>query len=160
MRKRRKLLGSAVISIAAVAAQPGQAAESQKSGKAEFDAYVTWRIIQSIDNGVGRGTIYESDGFDRLVNGNAPFDLLTFQCVNHVLQIGEKWEGSGSCVKTDKDGDTIFYTWTNNDWAFTGGTGKFKGITGHGVGKPTYIHDSGARGWQNVVHHVGDWEIK
>jgi hypothetical protein len=64
MRKQTKLFGSAVISLAAMKAFPVQAADLQKSGKVEFDADVTYRTIQSLDNGFARGTILEY-GLDR-----------------------------------------------------------------------------------------------
>jgi hypothetical protein len=159
--KKLNILGTGMIALVAIAVQPGQAAEAPKSGHAEFDAYLTQRIVSTIDSGVGKGMIVEGDGFDRLVNGQAPFELLTFRCVSQIQNVGDKSDSSGSCVKTDKDGDHIFYTWEHDGWAFVGGTGKFKGITGKGVyAKPTYFHDSGDHGFELIAHHVVDWEIK
>lgn len=157
------MLAAAATLFAVGAAQPGCAADAAKSGKAEFDAYITFRLTKTIDSGAGQGMIAEADGFDRLVKGSAPFDLLTFRCVGNFTQIGDKVDSNGSCVKTDKDGDHIFYTFApgdDNPWVFVGGTGKFKGITGGGVGKVTYNHDSGERGWEMILHHEGSWAIK
>lgn len=148
------------LAFAAMAAQPGRAEEMQKSGKAEFDAYMTWRLGSTISAGIDEGNIGEGTGFDRLVGGTAPFDLLTFHCVGYGQKIGEKSDFMGGCVKTDKDGDHIFYTYNSEGWTFSGGTGKFKGITGKGTSKPTYYHDSGHLGWEVIVHHIGSWEIK
>ncbi len=158
--KKPNILGAGVIALAAMAVQQGQAAGAPKSGHAEFDAYVTTHIVSTIDSGAGKGMITESEGFDRLVSGQAPFELLTFRCVSQSQVVGEKPVYSGSCVKTDKDNDHIFYTYDVNGWEFVGGTGKFKGITAKGVAKPTYYHSSGDRGWEAIAHHVGDWQIE
>jgi hypothetical protein len=158
--KKLNIFGTGVIVFVAMVVQLSQAAEAPKSGHAEFDAYVTQRIVSTIDSGVGKGMIVEGDGFDRLVNGQAPFELLTFRCVSQFQNIGDKSSSSGSCTKTDRDNDHIFYTWDDNGWAFVGGTGKYKGIAGKGVAKPTYFHDSGDHGFELIAHHVGDWEIK
>lgn len=156
------VLTVAALALAA-AIRPSEAADAGKSGKAEFDAYVTWRVTKTIDSGAGQGMIAEGDGFDRLVGGQAPFQLLTFRCVGQFMQIGDKFDGDGSCVKTDKDGDHILYLFSpgaDGPWTFAGGTGKFKGITASGVSKATYNHDSGERGWEAVYHHEGQWQIK
>jgi hypothetical protein len=155
------IVGIAMFGLAAVAAPAVSAQETPKSGHIIFDAYVTNRIVQSVDIGIGKGVITESDDFDKLVNGKAPFDLLTFRCVQQDQFAGQKWiDGSGSCMKTDKDGDHIFYIWDKTGWTFVGGTGKFNGITGKGTAKPIYYHDSGARGWELIAHHESDWAIK
>lgn len=162
MVTKKRTVGFAMIGLAAVAAPSSVSAqETLKSGHLIYDAYITERIAQFVDIGTFKGVITESDGFDKLVDGKAPFDLLTFRCVQQEQFAGQKWiDGSGSCVKTDKDGDRIFFTWDKTGWAFAGGTGEFNGITGKGTAKPIYYHDSGPRGWEHIVRLEGDWAIK
>ncbi len=78
MAMTKSTVGIAIIGLAAVVAAPAVSAqEAPKSGHIIFDAYVTNRIVGSIDAGIAKGVITESDGFDKLLNGKAPFDLLT-----------------------------------------------------------------------------------
>ncbi|HTW28489.1 MAG TPA: hypothetical protein VME92_15290 [Acetobacteraceae bacterium] len=160
MRTAIILAAIGTASVSALTASGALAADAVRSGHAEFDAYVTERIVSTVDGGVAKAMILDADGFDRVVKGKAPFDLLTFRCVSHARLAGDQFDDAGSCAKTDKDGDRIFYTWDSNGWAFTGGTGKFKGLTGKGVFTTSYYHDSGARGFELIAHHVGDWQIR
>jgi hypothetical protein len=52
-----------VIALVAMVVEPGQAADAPKSGPAEFGAYVTQRIVRTIDSGVGKGMIVEQQMF-------------------------------------------------------------------------------------------------
>lgn len=63
------------------------------------------------------------------------------------------WKGSGTCTDTHPSGDKIFLDWTEGsdlkEYPFkrTGGTGKFKGVTGHGTYKYDNLSDTLAAGW-------------
>lgn len=49
---------------------------------------------------------------------------------------GETLAGAGYCDGVDRDGDLFWLSWranaTGSDWTFTGGTGKYAGVTGGG----------------------------
>jgi hypothetical protein len=54
------------------------------------------------------------------------------------------WKGSGTCTDTYKGGDKTYFTWEEGSnlkeypYKYTGGTGKFQGITGGG----TYTYEN------------------
>ncbi len=70
---------------------------------------------------------------------------------------------SGTCLITDKDGDKVFLVWTcknpgsgcQGTFQWTGGTGKYTGITGNNTftGFPLPSSASGYSVWK------GDWKL-
>ena len=71
---------------------------------------------------------------------------------------------SGDCAATDKDGDKAIWNWKctacpGQGWAgefqFTGGTGKYAGLKGHGTYQETNVLGSG-NGWTALK---GGWEL-
>jgi hypothetical protein len=83
--------------------------------------------------GVGHGVFINSAGNGFLHN-------VSITCPWAVDINQGKMTGAGPCVTTDADGDRVFMEWRGvrpkpDDWFagdmdFTGGTGKYKGITG------------------------------
>lgn len=136
------------------------AAEAPKAGHAVLDAYVTRRIVTAIDSAVGQAFVFEAVGLERAVGGTAAFDVVAFDCVGESHVVSKQTSTSVSCVKTDRDGDQIFFTAENSDWRYVDGTGKFKGITGKGVFKPIWLRKTGAATTAVILHFEGDWEIK
>src|SRR5262245_46648729 len=65
---------------------------------------------------------------------------------------------NGSCVDTDKDGDNVFITFDDKNLYYSGGTGKYKGITGTAAYTYVELHGPSAaarrfescRGHQNM----------
>lgn len=58
------------------------------------------------------------------------------------------WKAAGSCTATQKAGDTVTITWEEgshlkeNPYRATGGTGKFKGVSGGGTYKYDQLTDT------------------
>jgi hypothetical protein len=52
---------------------------------------------------------------------------------------GKRWNGSGTCITIDRDGDTAFSWWEGTEkstnWGYLRGTGKFEGVKGSGVAR-------------------------
>jgi hypothetical protein len=57
-----------------------------------------------------KGGIDDFTGITRNVKGEGPFHDMSVRCLMHWTLIGEKWDGDGSCVETDRDGDNVFTT--------------------------------------------------
>src|SRR5262245_3491909 len=49
---------------------------------------------------------------------------------------------NGSCVDTDKDGDNVFITFDDKNLYYSGGTGKYKGITGTAAYTYVELHET------------------
>jgi hypothetical protein len=70
---------------------------------------------------------------EEAVGGNGSINCYGSNIVN---ADGEQIDGSGTCETMDTDGDLWWIWWTGamaGDWGFTGGTGKYAGITGGGT---------------------------
>lgn len=153
-------LGVAVLGIFGAAGQGAAAADPPTSGHAVFDAYVTLRFVGTVDSGASKGTLIEATGFDKAVSGEVPFELMSFRCMGHFNVFSDGGSSLDSCVKTDKDGDSIFYVDDNDGWRFVSGTGKYKGISAKGTFKRLWLRNDGALGKEQVVRLEGDWTIK
>jgi hypothetical protein len=67
---------------------------------------------------------------------------------------------NGSCVETDKDGDNIFAIVDDKNHYLTGGTGKYKGITGTVSYTLVGLHETVGGRPALIVNHKAKWEIK
>jgi hypothetical protein len=97
--------------------------------------------------------------------GNSPMDGRVHNCNNYFIvnQEGTPVAGSGHCFSHDGDGNGTWYDWTMNSgpsgrcpvacgtWRFTGGFGKFAGITGNGTWIQTkeFTDGSSLGKWEN-----------
>lgn len=61
---------------------------------------------------------------------------------------------------TDVDGDTIFDVFDGANFQLVSGTGKYKGIGGHGSITRTRLHDLAGGERALVNHHKVAWEMK
>jgi hypothetical protein len=145
--------------IAAISA-PSFAADFPKSGAAEYDTYYVSENVATMDSGVGTSAIAEFTGITRNVKGDGPFHNMSVHCLMHWTVIADKWDGSGSCVETDQNGDNILTTFDADAHYIVGGTGKYKGITGKAPYSSVDLKDTvgGRNAW--VVNHKVSWEIK
>ena len=75
-------------------------------------------------------------------------------------ELKEKWDGKGSCVETDKDGDNVFTTFDDQNHYIIGGTGKYNGITGKVPYTYVDLHDTVGKRNASVVNHKATWSIK
>lgn len=151
--------GAATLLASICSPVPALAGDESKSGHAVYDAYVVRHTVRVLDNHVANGMISEVEGFDRAVSG-APFDVLVFRCVWYSQTVSGRDADRGVCIKTDKDGDTIAYSGSGTSYSFLGGTGKFKGLTGHGTYAVTFFKPDGDNGAKLIVRHEGDWQIQ
>ena len=139
---------------------PAVAAEFPKSGEAEYDTYYVFENLVTMDSGAGIGAIDEFTGITRNVKGEELFNDMSVHCLMHWTLIGDKWDGSGSCVETDGDGDQVFTTFDANAHYFVGGTGKYEGITGKAPYTVVELHETVGGRIARVVNHKASWKIQ
>jgi hypothetical protein len=148
--------------IAAVALPLGAAAgEFPKRGEAQFRTYATVRTVETIDSGgAGTGGVWDYAGVMQNPKGDGPFHDMVVRCLQNWTTLAEQFRIAGSCVLTDKDGDSIFDFFDGTRFKLVSGTGKYKGISGEGSITRVRLHDlpGGARGLVN--DHQVAWEIK
>jgi hypothetical protein len=145
--------------IVAVSAQ-SFAADFPKSGAAEYDTYYVFEKVATMDSGVGTSAITEFTGITRNVKGDGPFHNMSVHCLMHSTVIADKWDGSGSCVETDLDGDNVLTKFDADAHYIVGGTGKYKGITGKAPYSDVELKDTAGGRNAAVVNHKVSWEIK
>ena len=79
---------------------------------------------------------YDIKGICRSNTDNKDFDNMSFQCVGISRIVAGKTTGNGYCKFIDKDGDFVVGETTSTGpegtWQAMHGTGKWKGIVGHG----------------------------
>ena len=143
-----------------MAAGQSIAGDFPKSGEAEYDTYYVFNHVATLDTPVGIGAIDDFTGITRNVTGEGPFNNMSVHCLMHWTVINEKFDGNGSCVETDKDGDQVFTTFDNDAHYLVGGTGKYKGITGKAPYTVDELHDAIGGRSARVVNHKVTWEIK
>ncbi len=153
------LIGSALLSPIAA-----QAYDLPKSGKAEYDTYYVSENLHKMEikmeSGDANSGIANFTGITRNIKGPGPFNDMSVQCLMHRSIIRGTWSNSGSCVETDRTGDSVFTTFDPNYHYIVGGTGKYKGISGKARYQADGIHRtvSGKDAW--IVRHNINWEIK
>ena len=108
------------------------------------------------------------------MNGEKMLDKMSARCVALNVASGEKKYIDGACVLADGDGDHIFSTFDTRDvdnsqpsmgcgtHVITGGTGKYKGITGKEpfacIAMPALAGPGGY--FAMDIPHNTTWEIK
>ena len=115
----------------------------EKSGTTPFVTYFIFRPVQSLEvAGVGSATPLEAAGTTQNMKGEKMLDKMAARCTALSIDSGGKKYIDGACALSDKDGDVIFSTFDTRDLnksqpqmscgthVITGGTGKYKGITG------------------------------
>ena len=134
-------LGAAALVVFAsgsVVAQP-----LEKKGTTPYVTHFIFRPLMSIDiPGLGTATNLEAVGTTQNMKGEKMLDKMSAHCAALNVASGDKKYIDGACVLTDNDGDKIFSTFDTRDvdksqpemscgtHIITGGTGKYKGITG------------------------------
>ena len=155
----KSMLASMVVALMFWAA-PAVSAEFPKTGSAEYDTYYVDNTVAKIDSGAGTGVIGEETGITRNVKGEGPFHDMSVRCLYHWSVVGETNRQNGSCVDTDKDGDNVFIIFDDKNLYFSGGTGKYKGITGTAAYTYVALHDTVGGRPALVINHKAKWEIK
>jgi hypothetical protein len=115
----------------------------EKKGTTPYVTHFIFRPLMSIDiPGLGTATNLEAVGTTQNMKGEKMLDKMSARCAALSVASGDKKYIDGACVLTDADGDQIFSTFDTRDTdksqpqmncgthIITGGTGKYKGITG------------------------------
>ena len=151
----------------------GQSVE--KKGTAPYVTHFVFRPLQSIDiAGLGKATTLEAVGTTQNMKGEKMLDKMSAQCVALNVASGDKKYIDGAYVLADSDGDKIFSTFDTRDLdksqpkmdcgthIITGGTGKYKGITGSEpftcISMPALAGPGGY--FAMDIPHNTTWEIK
>ena len=166
------LLAGALVAIATAAAL-GEPIE--KKGTTPYVTHFIFKPLMSIDiAGLGTATTLEAVGTTQNMKGEKMLDKMSAHCVALNVASGDKKYIDGACVLADSDGDKIFSTFDTRDLdksqpkmdcgthIITGGTGKYKGITGS---EPfaciTMPAPAGPGGYFAMdIPHNTTWEIK
>jgi hypothetical protein len=170
------LVKAAMLTTTLLAFAPSQAAAEME--KKEVTPYVThfiFRPVQSLDvPGLGAATLLEAVGTTENMKGEKMLDKMSARCMALNVASGDKKYIDGACALSDTDGDMIFSTFDTRDLdasqpemncgthIITGGTGKYKGITGSEPfacnGLPALAGDGGLTAMD--IPHNTSWEIK
>jgi hypothetical protein len=141
----RTLVKAALLSGVLVAFAPGivLGQQMEKKGTTPYVTHFIFRPLMSIDiPGLGTATNLEAVGTTQNMKGEKMLDKMSAHCAALSVASGDKKYIDGACVLADSDGDKIFSTFDTRDTdksqpqmscgthIITGGTGKYKGITG------------------------------
>jgi hypothetical protein len=147
----------------------------EKKGTTPYVTHFIFRPVQSLEvPGLGTATLLEALGTTSNMKGEKMLDKMSARCTALSVDSGPKKYIDGACVLADADGDKIFSTFDTRDvdksqptmncgtHVITGGTGKYKGITGS---EPFACNAmpalAGAGGYTAMdIPHNTTWEIK
>ena len=151
-------------------------ASIEKSGTTPYVTHFVFHPLTSIDvPGVGKVTAVEAVGPTENMKGEKMLDKMRAKCAAVSVDSGGKKYIDGACALTDIDGDIVFSTFDTRDLdksqpkmdcgthIITGGTGKYKGITGREpfacITKPTPAGEPPGSFAIDIPHNT-TWEIK
>jgi hypothetical protein len=147
----------------------------EKKGTTPYVTHFIFRPVQSLEvPGLGTATLLEALGTTSNMKGEKMLDKMSARCTALSVDSVPKKYIDGACVLADADGDKIFSTFDTRDvdksqptmncgtHIITGGTGKYKGITGS---EPFACNAmpalAGAGGYTAMdIPHNTTWEIK
>jgi hypothetical protein len=171
-----KLAKLAAYSALLMILAPGSVlAEMPSKGTTPYETHFVFRPVNSIDiPGLGIATALEAVGTTQNLKGEKMLDKMSAHCTALSVASGDKKYIDGACVLADADGDMIFSTFDTRDLdksqpdmncgthIITGGTGKYKGITGS---EPFACNSlpalAGGGGLTSMdIPHNTSWEIK
>jgi hypothetical protein len=177
MQQMKTLAKSAVFFGALVVAPMVQGADAiQKEGNTSYVTHFVFHPMSGIDiPGVGKATALEAIGPTENMNGEKMLDKMQAKCAAVSIESGGKKYIDGACALTDLDGDVVFSTFDTRDLdkeqpkmdcgthTITGGTGKYKGITGREpfacISKATPAGEP-ANAFAIDIPHNTTWQIK
>jgi hypothetical protein len=115
----------------------------EKSGSTSYTTHFVFVPKSTVDiPGVGKAVALEASGPTENTKGDAFLDKMKAKCAAVSVESGGKKWIDGACALTDADGDVVFSTFDTRDLdssqpkmdcgthIVTGGTGKYRGITG------------------------------
>ena len=119
------------------------AAPLANKGTTSYTSHYVFHPMGTVDvPGVGKSTALEMVGTTENTKGEPAFDKMKAKCFAVNVETGGKKWIDGACAMTDSDGDVVFSSFDTRDLdkaqpkmdcgthIITGGTGKYKGITG------------------------------
>jgi hypothetical protein len=147
-----------------------------KSGTTNYTTHFVFHPKSTVDiPGVGKAVALEAMGPTENTDSVKFLDKMKAKCAAVNIESGGKKWIDGACALTDAEGDVIFSTFDTRDLdksqpkmdcgthIITGGTGKYKGITGKEpfacVNKDVPA-GSPAGAFAIDIPHVTTWEIK
>ena len=147
----------------------------EKKGTTPYVTHFIFRPLMSMEiAGLGTATNLEAVGTTQNMKGEKMLDKMSAHCAALSVASGDKKYIDGACVLTDSDGDKIFSTFDTRDLdksqpkmacgthIITGGTGKYKGITGREpfacINMPALAGPGGY--FAMDIPHNTTWEIK
>ena len=147
-----------------------------KKGTTSYTTHFVFYPKSTVDiPGVGTAIALEAVGPTENTAGGTMYDKMKAKCAAVKIDSGGKSWIDGACALTDADGDVIFSTFDTRDLdkaqpkmdcgthLITGGTGKYKGITGTEpfacISKPTPAGAPKDAFAIDIPHNV-KWEVK
>ena len=171
-----KLITSALFS--AVLMTPGVvlAGSLEKTGSTSYTSHYVFHPLGNVETAaVGKVTALEMVGTTENTNGEPAFDKMKAKCMAVKVETGGKIYIDGACAMTDTDSDVVFSTFDTRELDksqpkmdcgthfITGGTGKYKGITGTEpfscISKATPPGEPAGSFALDIPHNT-TWEIK
>ena len=135
--------------------------EMPQQGSTTYEAYYLNHVLSNVDMGEqGSGSVIEGFGITRNTSGQKPFDKLSVHCVFYEGSRAGQYSETGACTETDAEGDMIYVTVATDAQTITGGTGKYKGITGTGTFSGHPLRPPAAVTFAVEVEHKVSWKIK
>ena len=176
---KRNLTKSAFVLGAVVAFIPSAVLAVETPAKSGTSPYTTHFVFvpkSTVDiPGVGKAVALEATGPTENTAGEKFLDNMQAKCAAVSVDAGGKKWIDGACALTDADGDVVFSTFDTRDLdkaqpkmdcgthIITGGTGKYKGITGKEpfacISKDVPA-GSPEGAFAIDIPHVTTWEIK
>ena len=152
------------------------AAPLEKKGSTSYTSHYVFHPLGTVElPGVGKASALEMVGTTENTKGETAFDKLKAKCNAVKVETGGKKWIDGACAMTDSDGDVVFSSFDTRDLdkaepkmdcgthIITGGTGKYKGITGTEpfacVTVPTPTGEPAGSYAMDIPHNTV-WEIK
>jgi hypothetical protein len=152
------------------------AAAVEKKGSTSYTTHFVFHPLSAVDiPNVGKATALEAVGPTENTKGEAMLDKMQAKCAAVSIESGKKKYIDGACALTDSDGDVVFSTFDTRDLdksqpkmkcgthTITGGTGKYKGITGREafacISKETPAGEPPGSFAIDIPHNT-TWEIK
>ncbi len=175
LRYTTTVSGLAAALLAVFAQGPLLAGDMPTKGVTPYVTHFVFRPVMSIDvPNLGTVTTLEATGTTENMKGEKMLDKMSARCEALSVNSGPKNYIDGACVLADTDGDMIFSSFDTRDvdksqpdlscgtHIITGGTGKYKGITGSEPfacnGLPAL---AGVGGYTSMdIPHNTSWEIK
>ena len=173
-----KFIKIALFSGVLMALAPGVvlAGPIAKKGSTSYTSHYVFHPLGTLDvSGVGKVIALYMVGTTDNTKGEPAFDKLQARCFAVKVETGGKTWIDGACAMTDSDGDVVFSSFDTRDLdkaqpkmdcgthIITGGTGKYKGITGLEpfacITKPTPAGEPAGSFAIDIPHNT-TWQIK